>query len=75
MKTKAAVLRDLGKDWEITELDLDPPKAGEVLVRWVAACATPTSICGPATSPSVIPSWAVMRGPASWRKSALASAG
>ena len=37
MKTKAAVLRDLGKDWEITELDLDPPKAGEVLVRWVAA--------------------------------------
>ena len=37
MKTKAAVLRDLGKDWEITELDLDGPKAGEVLVRWVAA--------------------------------------
>jgi NDMA-dependent alcohol dehydrogenase len=37
MKTKAAVLRDLGKDWEITELDLDRPKAGEVLVRWVAA--------------------------------------
>ncbi len=37
MKTRAAVLRDVGKDWEITELDLDPPKAGEVLVRWVAA--------------------------------------
>jgi NDMA-dependent alcohol dehydrogenase len=37
MKTKAAVLRDVGKDWEITELDLDGPKAGEVLVRWVAA--------------------------------------
>src|SRR5262244_3620342 len=37
MKTKAAVLRDLGSDWEITEMDLDPPKAGEVLVRWVAA--------------------------------------
>jgi len=37
MKTKAAVLRELGKDWEITELDLDPPQAGEVLVRWVAA--------------------------------------
>ena len=37
MKTKAAVLRELGKDWEIAELDLDPPKAGEVLVRWVAA--------------------------------------
>ncbi len=37
MKTRAAVLRDVGKDWEITELDLDRPKAGEVLVRWVAA--------------------------------------
>jgi len=37
MKTKAAVLRELGKDWEIAELDLDPPRAGEVLVRWVAA--------------------------------------
>ena len=37
MKTRAAVLRDLGKDWEITDLDLDPPKAGEVLVRFVAA--------------------------------------
>jgi NDMA-dependent alcohol dehydrogenase len=37
MKTKAAVLRDVGQDWEIIELDLDPPKAGEVLVRWVAA--------------------------------------
>jgi S-(hydroxymethyl)glutathione dehydrogenase/alcohol dehydrogenase len=37
MKTRAAVLRDAGKDWEITELDLDPPKAGEVLIRFVAA--------------------------------------
>jgi alcohol dehydrogenase (nicotinoprotein) len=37
MKTKAAILRDVGKDWEVTELDVDPPKAGEVLVRFVAA--------------------------------------
>src|SRR4029077_3196737 len=37
MKTRAAVLRDLGKDWEIIELDLDPPKDGEVLIRFVAA--------------------------------------
>ncbi|HYT09714.1 MAG TPA: NDMA-dependent alcohol dehydrogenase [Mycobacteriales bacterium] len=37
MKTKAAVLRGVGKDFEITELDLDPPKAGEVLIRYVAA--------------------------------------
>jgi alcohol dehydrogenase (nicotinoprotein) len=37
MKTRAAVLRDLGKDWEITELDLDPPKDGEILIRFAAA--------------------------------------
>src|SRR5271170_7968508 len=37
MKTKAAVLRDVGKDWEVIELDLDPPKEGEVLVRFVAS--------------------------------------
>lgn len=37
MKTKAAVLHDAGKDWEIAELDVDPPKAGEVLLRYVAS--------------------------------------
>jgi S-(hydroxymethyl)glutathione dehydrogenase/alcohol dehydrogenase len=37
MKTRAAVLRGVGQDFEITELDLDPPKAGEVLIRYVAA--------------------------------------
>jgi len=37
MKTRAAVLRDIGKDWEIIELELDPPKDGEVLIRFTAA--------------------------------------
>ncbi len=37
MKTRAAVLRDVGKDWEIIDLDLDPPKDGEVLIRFAAA--------------------------------------
>jgi alcohol dehydrogenase (nicotinoprotein) len=37
MKTRAAVLRDVGKDWEVVELDLDPPKEGEVLIRFVAS--------------------------------------
>ena len=37
MKTRAAVLRKGGEPWEITELDLDEPKAGEVLVRYEAA--------------------------------------
>src|SRR3984957_9619606 len=37
MKTRAAVLRDLGKPFEIVELDLDDPKTGEVLVRFAAS--------------------------------------
>jgi alcohol dehydrogenase (nicotinoprotein) len=37
MKTRAAVLRELGKPFEITELELDGPKTGEVLVRFVAS--------------------------------------
>ncbi|HEY0937068.1 MAG TPA: NDMA-dependent alcohol dehydrogenase [Trebonia sp.] len=32
MKTRAAVLWDRNKDWSVEEVDLDPPKAGEVLV-------------------------------------------
>ena len=37
MKTNAAVLWELGKNWEVVELDLDPPQQGEVLIRYVAA--------------------------------------
>jgi alcohol dehydrogenase (nicotinoprotein) len=37
MKTKAAVLHGPGTDWEITDLELDPPREGEVLVRFAAA--------------------------------------
>jgi NDMA-dependent alcohol dehydrogenase len=37
MKTRAAVLREIGKPFEIVELDLDEPKTGEVLVRFVAS--------------------------------------
>ena len=37
MKTKAAVLHGPGTDWEVTELDLDPPRDNEVLIRYVAA--------------------------------------
>ena len=37
MKTRAAVLRKGGEPWEITELDLDEPRANEVLVRMKAA--------------------------------------
>src|SRR5437660_12303408 len=37
MTTRAAVLHEPGTDWEITELDLDPPKEYEVLIRYKAA--------------------------------------
>ena len=37
MKTRAAVLRKGGQPWELTELDLDEPEAGEVLIRFEAA--------------------------------------
>jgi NDMA-dependent alcohol dehydrogenase len=37
MKTQAAVLWGRGQDWQIEEIDLDPPKAHEVLVQWGAA--------------------------------------
>ena len=37
MKTKAAVLWKYGEDWSIEDVDLDPPKAGEVLVQMKAA--------------------------------------
>ena len=37
MKTKAAVLTEVQKPWEILELDLRDPKEGELLIRFVAA--------------------------------------
>jgi len=37
MKTHAAVLFGRGGDWQIEEIDLDPPRAQEVLVKWEAA--------------------------------------
>ena len=37
MKTKAAVLWEVNAPWSIEEIELDPPKAGEVLVKMVAS--------------------------------------
>lgn len=37
MKCAAAVLRGVGIDWEVSEIELDPPKAGEVLVKMAYA--------------------------------------
>jgi NDMA-dependent alcohol dehydrogenase len=37
MKSHAAVLWGTDQHWQIEEIDIDPPKAGEVLVQWKAA--------------------------------------
>ena len=37
MKSKAAILRGVGVDWEVTEVELDAPKSGEVLVKMAYA--------------------------------------
>jgi NDMA-dependent alcohol dehydrogenase len=37
MKTKAAVLWEVGKDWSVEEIELDPPEQGEVLVKMAAS--------------------------------------
>lgn len=37
MKTKAAILWERNTPWSVEEIELDPPKAGEVLVKIVAS--------------------------------------
>ena len=37
MKTKAAILWERNTPWSVEEIELDPPKAGEVLVKLAAS--------------------------------------
>lgn len=37
MKTKAAIMWEYGNDWSVEEIELDPPKRTEVLVRLVGS--------------------------------------
>jgi NDMA-dependent alcohol dehydrogenase len=37
MKSRAAVVHDVGEDWKIEEIEVDPPKAGELIVDWKVA--------------------------------------
>jgi NDMA-dependent alcohol dehydrogenase len=37
MQTRAAILRELNTPWSVEEIELDPPKAGEVLVKLAAS--------------------------------------
>jgi S-(hydroxymethyl)glutathione dehydrogenase/alcohol dehydrogenase len=37
MLSRAALLYDQGQDWVVEQIEVDPPKANEVLVQWMAA--------------------------------------
>jgi NDMA-dependent alcohol dehydrogenase len=37
MKCQAAIMRGVGKEWELEEITLDPPREGEVLVKMAVA--------------------------------------
>lgn len=37
MRTRAAIVREPGKPWEVTELELDEPRAGEVRIKFAAS--------------------------------------
>ncbi|MEM9748657.1 MAG: NDMA-dependent alcohol dehydrogenase [Actinomycetota bacterium] len=37
MKTRAAILRGINEPWSVEEIELDPPQAGEVLVKLAAS--------------------------------------
>jgi len=37
MKSRAGIIGGVGQDWEVVEIDVDAPKAGEVIVEWKAA--------------------------------------
>jgi NDMA-dependent alcohol dehydrogenase len=37
MKTRAAVLREVGADWSVEEIELDDPQVGEILIKTTAA--------------------------------------
>ena len=37
MKCRGAIMRGVGRDWEIEEITLDPPRDGEVLVKMAVA--------------------------------------
>ncbi|KUH93209.1 Zn-dependent alcohol dehydrogenase [Mycobacterium sp. IS-3022] len=37
MRSRAAILHDMGQQWSVEDFELDPPKAGEVLVEMAAA--------------------------------------
>ena len=37
MRSRAAIVREVGGDWSVEEFELDPPRTGEVLLQMAAA--------------------------------------
>jgi NDMA-dependent alcohol dehydrogenase len=37
VQTRAAVLRGVGQDWDVVDIEVDAPKTGELVVEWKAA--------------------------------------
>ena len=71
MKSRAAVAFAPGKPLEIVEIDVAPPKKGEVLIK-----VTHTGVChlpSPGMTRKVYSRWfSVTKGPALWLKSVKA---
>ena len=68
METQAAVLWGQNEDWKIETIELDPPKAGEVLVKLAASgsCATATSTWSPGDLPCASADHRRARGRRAW---------
>ena len=37
MRSRAAILHDVGGPWSVEDFELDPPRAGEIVVEMAAA--------------------------------------
>ena len=75
MKTRAAVALDAGKPLEVMEVNLEGPKAGEVMVEIKATgiCHTDEYSRSGADPEGIFPAILAMKAPVSWSRSARAS--
>ena len=66
---KAAILYAVGERLVVDDVDLDPPKEGEVLVRLAASGVCGSDLHVMDEAPRIrCPCCSDMRGPASWRR-------
>ncbi len=74
MKSRAAVAFAPGKPLEIVEIDVAPPKKGEVLIKvtHTGVCHTDAFTLSGDDPEGVFPWFSVTKGPALWLKSVKA---